>query len=310
MAPSPHLNLKGSIISVEGDILRFMSQEYQNLLAVGHQAALKAAAIAIAQRRDHTVSVNFKGARDLVTSADLACESAIIEVIKANFPEHKILAEESKQSLSPADYGSGYVWVIDPIDGTTNYAHDLPHVGISVACVKDGQTVAGVVAAPFYNEIFTATKGSGAYLNDQPIHCRSVDSVKQALITTGFPYDRDNVPNISRRLERVLAQCRDLRRLGAASLDCCWVACGRLDAYFEETVKSWDAAAGVLIAREAGATLGHYNYDHPNQRLTADYPGDLFVDNLVLSAPGILDELLDILNLKTAVKVGQNGAAG
>jgi myo-inositol-1(or 4)-monophosphatase len=269
------------------------------LLAVAHEAASKASTIAKAQREQAAVSVSFKGDRNLVTTADLAAEKEIIATIRRHFPEHKILAEESAQTSLPEEYGEGYVWVIDPIDGTTNYAHGHYQVGISIACALNGEVLAGVVAAPFLNEIFSATKGGGAFLNDKPIHCADTDTVEQALITTGFPYNRSNIGNICKRIERVARICRDVRRLGAASLDICWVACGRIDAYFEETLNPWDGAAGVLIAREAGAAIGHYNYDSETQKLSARYPGDLFVDNIVVAPPNLLPRLLETLH-KTA----------
>lgn len=266
------------------------------LLIVAREAALKASAIAKAQREQATVSVSFKGDRNLVTTADLAAEKEIIATIRSHFPDHRILAEESAQTVPPEEYGKGYVWVIDPIDGTTNYAHGHYHVGISIACALNGEVLAGVVAAPFLNETFSATKNGGAFLNDKQIHCTDTDSVEQALVTTGFPYNRSNISNICARIERVARICRDVRRLGAASLDICWVACGRIDAYFEETLNPWDGAAGVLIAREAGASIGHYNYDSDTQKLSARYPGDLFVDNIVVAPPKLLPRLLETLH--------------
>lgn len=267
-----------------------------HLLTIALEAAAKGATVAKTQRENLDVSVSFKGDRNLVTTADIAAEKEIIATIKRHFPDHRILAEESAQTVSPEEYGTGYVWVIDPIDGTTNYAHGHYHVGISIACAFNGEVIAGVVAAPFLNEIFSATKGGGAFLNQKPIRCTDTDSVEQALITTGFPYNRSNIHNICTRIERVARICRDVRRLGAASLDICWVACGRIDAYFEETLNPWDGAAGCLIAREAGAAIGHYNYDSDTQKLTARYSGDLFVDNIVVAPPKLLPKLLATLH--------------
>ena len=266
------------------------------LLEVALKAGGKASKIAQKQREESAVAVSFKGDRNLVTTADIAAEREIISTIREHFPEHLILAEETSQTIPPEAYGHGYVWVIDPIDGTTNYAHGQHHVGISIACALDGVVVAGVVMAPFLGEVFTATKGGGAFLNDKPIRCTDTDTVEEALISTGFPYNRGNIHNICLRIERVARICRDVRRLGAASLDICWVACGRLDAYFEETLNPWDGAAGSLIAREAGATVGHYNYDSDLQKLTNRYPGDLFVDNFVVAPPRLLPRLLATLH--------------
>jgi myo-inositol-1(or 4)-monophosphatase len=268
----------------------------QQLLEVALNAASKASDVARQHREKLGVEVSFKGDRNLVTTADVACEKIIVETIRAAFPDHKILAEESAQTLSPEEYGKGVVWVIDPIDGTTNYAHGHFHVGISIGCAIEGVTHVGVVAAPFLGEVFTATKGGGAFCNGRKISISGTSSLSDALITTGFPYRRENSANICARIERIIRQCRDLRRLGAASIDMCWVACGRLDAYFEETLQPWDGCAGGLIAREAGAVLDHYAYDSELQRLTDRYPGDLFVDNIIVASPGLMPELKAVLD--------------
>lgn len=270
--------------------------ELSEILSVARVAAARAGEIARDQRARLSVSVSFKGDRNLVTTADIAAEKAIISTIQAHFPDHLILAEESAQTVPPEEYGRGYVWVIDPIDGTTNYAHGHHQVGISIACAHDGVVIAGVVAAPFLNEEFSATQGGGAFLNGKPIRCSTTDTVDDALVATGFPYNRSNIHNICQRIERISRICRDVRRLGAASLDICWVACGRLDAYFEETLNPWDGAAASLIAREAGAAIGHYKYDSEYQKLSAHYPGDLFVDNLVVANPVLLPKVLGVLH--------------
>ncbi len=265
---------------------------YAELLAVAIEATQRAGDVMRQHRNGGTVSVTLKGTRDLVTNADVAAEKVIIELIKSRFPDHLILAEESAPHLDPTTLSNATVWTIDPIDGTTNYAHGHPFTCSTVACVLDGTCVAGAVFAPFLNDLFAATKGGGATLNGTPIHVSQATTLEHAVLATGFPYNRANITNICKRLERVLRRCRDLRRDGAAALDLCSVARGWFDAYFEETVRPWDAAAGALIAREAGAVVGHYPYDAPNQKLTHGYPGDLFVDNLIVSTPGIFDQLL------------------
>jgi myo-inositol-1(or 4)-monophosphatase len=265
------------------------------LLAVAVAAAQKAGHEIRRQRENRSVSVSFKGDRDLVTTADIAAEKIIVETIRSHFPEHSFLAEEAHQRRAENDYGSGTCWVIDPVDGTTNFAHGHPHVGVSIACAVNGEVVAGAVLAPFQNELFTATKGGGAFLNGSEIKISGTSSVSEALIATGFPYDRNTIAAVCSRLERTLAKCRDIRRLGAASLDICWVACGRLDAFFEESLNAWDGAAGCLIAKEAGATVGHYKYTHSGQRKTQGLPSDLFVDNIIVCSPTLLDELTELL---------------
>lgn len=269
---------------------------HDSLLAVARQAADRATKIIRMQRETQSVSISLKGDRNLVTSADIAAEKAIIETVQSHFPDHTILAEETAQTLPPNAYGRGPVWVIDPIDGTTNYAQGHYQVGISIGFAWNGTTEVGVVAAPFLHEVFHATRGGGAFLNERRIAASTTSVLSDALLTTGFPYRRENAANISHRMERLLARCRDIRRLGAASLDLCWVACGRLDGYYEECLQPWDCAAGGLIAREAGATIEHFDYDNDLQKMTKDYPGDLFVDNIVVANSALMSEFLSVLN--------------
>jgi myo-inositol-1(or 4)-monophosphatase len=267
-------------------------------LAVAVTAAQQGGAIARDQRTSQSVTISQKAARNLVTTADVAAEKAIIATIKTHFPDHKILAEESSAGVTPSDFGVGPVWVIDPIDGTTNYAHGHGHVGVSIGYAVDGTVLAGAVLSPFHGELFTATKGGGAFLNNFPIHVSQTRDLSEALIATGFPYERSNIEAICGRLLRIVRTCRDVRRLGAASLDIAWVACGRLDAYYEETLNPWDGAAGCLIAREAGALVGHFPYDSDTQKRTHDFPGDLMMDNLVVAPPALFDAVMTELSNK------------
>jgi myo-inositol-1(or 4)-monophosphatase len=261
-------------------------------LAVAIEAAQRGGAIAREQRASQSVNITLKSARNLVTTADLASEKAIIETILGHFPGHKILAEESSDPALAATFNTGPTWVIDPIDGTTNYAHGHNQVGVSVAYAVDGVVQAGAVLAPFQGELFTATKGGGAFCNNDLIRATETQTLSDALIATGFPYDRVNIDRICARLLQLLRTCRDIRRIGAASVDISWVACGRLDAFYEETLSPWDGAAGCLIAREAGAKVGHYPYDHESQKKTANYAHDLFMDNIVVAAPRVFEEVM------------------
>lgn len=264
-------------------------------LAIAIEAAQRGGAIAREQRANRAVHVSQKAARNLVTTADLASEKAIIETIRSYYPTHKILAEESSDPSLAASFNAGPTWVIDPIDGTTNYAHGHAQVGVSVAFVVDAVAQAGAVLAPFQGELFTATRSGGAFRNHEPIHATETRSLSDALIATGFPYDRANIDAICLRLRNLLRSCRDIRRIGAASVDISWVACGRLDAFYEETLSPWDGAAACLIAREAGAKVGHYPYDHDSQKKTIHYEGDLFMDNIVVASPQVFDEVLRAL---------------
>lgn len=269
--------------------------DLNTILLTAKDAAARGAQIAREQRAALSVEVSFKDARNLVTNADIACEKAIIETIRAAFPGHTVLAEESSAQVSPAQCASGPVWVIDPIDGTTNYAHEHYQVGVSIAFAVDNTVLVAAVEAPFLGECFTAIKGQGAFLNGKRIGVRSISGAHEALVATGFPYRRVNLGNICGRVERVLTHCRDLRRIGAASLDISWVGCGRLDAFYEEGLSPWDVAAASLIAREAGALVGHFPYDHESQKNTSAYSGDLFADNILVASPGCFQEMQDIL---------------
>jgi myo-inositol-1(or 4)-monophosphatase len=200
-------------------------------------------------------SVVKKGRIDLVTQADLASEAKILESIRSRYPDHAILAEESGKSGGE----SAIRWVIDPLDGTTNYAHGLPIFGISIAAEAHGEALVGVVLNPMGGELFTAIKRRGALLNERPIKVSATKTVADSLLITGFPYDwGDRQAAIIERFERCTLAARGVRRLGAAALDLCYLAAGRADAYWEGQLKPWDTAAGVLIAREAGATVTDY----------------------------------------------------
>jgi myo-inositol-1(or 4)-monophosphatase len=201
-------------------------------------------------------AVSKKGRTDLVTQADVASEAKIIKTLRTRYPEHAILAEEGGTTN-----GKGPVrWVIDPLDGTTNYAHGLPIFCISIAAEASGDTIVGVVLSPLGGELFTAIKGKGAFLNDRPIRVSTSTPVSDSLLITGFPYEwGDQRAHIMGRFERCSVAARGVRRLGAAALDLCFIASGRADAYWETQLKPWDAAAGVLIAREAGAAVTDFS---------------------------------------------------
>jgi myo-inositol-1(or 4)-monophosphatase len=193
-----------------------------------------------------------KGAIDLVTEADLESEKRIIGKIRERFPDHDFLAEESV----PTPLTSSCQWIIDPIDGTTNFAHAVNHYAISIAFSMENQIRAGVVYSPGTSELFTAVRGQGAFLNDEPIQVSAETSVSESLLATGFPYNfKEILLPIMTRFQNCLMAARGLRRFGSAALDLCYVACGRFDGYFEQNLKPWDTAAGFLIAQEAGGRV-------------------------------------------------------
>lgn len=231
------------------------------------------------------LSIDFKGGHELVTQADVAADQLIRERIQQHFPDHAILSEE----LAPdTDQQAEHLWVIDPIDGTVNYAHQHPQVAISIAYFHNREAKLAVVHNPFLSETFHAQRGQGALLNDAQIHCAATSEMKRAIVATGFPYQKPDLAQLMQRLSLILGSCADVRRLGSAALDICWVACGRLDAYYE-TVKPWDSAAARLIALEAGAQCGHI-HDIPD----GENP-ELWSKDILVTVPALFDALQALL---------------
>jgi myo-inositol-1(or 4)-monophosphatase len=199
--------------------------------------------------------IKFKGEVDLVTKADENAEQAIKQVLRGTFPNYGMLAEEGGELK-----GEGNVrWIVDPLDGTTNFAHGLPLFCTSIALERDGEIVLGVVYDPMANETYTAERGGGATLNGEPIGVSDTDEPRRALLATGFPYDRDQVPAAVKLFGQFAVRTQGMRRLGSAALDLCYVAAGRFDGYYERGVKAWDIAAGMMILREAGGKATNYS---------------------------------------------------
>lgn len=200
----------------------------------------------------HLTSVTKKGAIDLVTVADIEAEKAIVETVRARFPEHAILAEES----GAIDGDENYRWIIDPLDGTTNFAHNLSFFAVSIAFALEDELMLGIVFNPIDGEMFIAIKGRGAQLNNQPIQVTARRSVRESLLVTGFPYEIDlHSPSLMNRFSNFLTAAQGVRRLGSAALDLCYVACGRFEGFWEENLNPWDTAAGVLLVEEAGGKV-------------------------------------------------------
>jgi myo-inositol-1(or 4)-monophosphatase len=189
---------------------------------------------------------------DIVTDVDLQSEQQVCDILLAAFPTHTILGEEG--GLRGGD-DRRYRWVVDPLDGTTNYAHGFPFFCVSIGLEVDQQLVLGVVYAPSLDELYVAQAGRGATCNGATIHVSTTDTLSESLLATGFPYDRSKFGRALRSFEVLSMQTRAVRRAGSAVLDLCYVACGRLDAYWEHEVRPWDVAAGTVIVREAGGTV-------------------------------------------------------
>lgn len=189
---------------------------------------------------------------DLVTEVDELSEKIILSAIKENYPDHGILSEESEYHETNSDY----LWIIDPLDGTNNYAQGLPIFAVSIALEFRGEVVLGVVYEPLLNEMFSAVKGKGAYLNDKKISIGSKDRLRQSVLATGFPYDKDKNPNNNvNYFNRIVPKVRGIRRMGAAAYDLANVACGRIDGYWELNLNPWDVAAGALLIEESGGKV-------------------------------------------------------
>ena len=208
------------------------------------------------QKFGQVASVRHKGEVDLVTEADQEAEATIVGVLRRVFPYHDVLAEEK-------DYGrreSRYRWIIDPLDGTTNFAHGFPWFAISIALQVEGTVTHGAVYNPFHREFFYAEKGNGAWLNDIPLRVSDAERLDQSLLATGFPYDRKTSPvNNYDHFVNFQQAARACRRTGAASLDLAYTAAGRLDGYWEMKLKPWDVAAGMLMVQEAGGRISDFD---------------------------------------------------
>lgn len=213
----------------------------------------------IARKLGQVRQIRKKGAIDLVTEADTESEAIIIGMIRDAFPEHAIISEEKGREEGRADR----CWIIDPLDGTTNFAHGLGLFSISIAFNLEGETHLGVVALPALGELFVAIRGSGATLNGRPIGVSETPELADSLLVTGFPYNFPTVWDaVMQRFGRCLSASQGVRRLGSAAIDLCYVACGRFEAFWEQNLKSWDTAAGALIAAEAGARVTDFS-DRP-----------------------------------------------
>lgn len=214
----------------------------------------------LAERFGRALRVTNKSELDLVTESDLASEKLIIDRIKTYHPRHAILAEESGAS-PPAtpEAQSEWRWIIDPLDGTTNYAHGYPCFCVSIGLEHKGRMELGVIYDPMRGELFTAERGEGASLNGRRIHVSAINSLSAALLCTGFPYDVRERSEFARHFANFIMNAQGVRRDGAAALDLAYVACGRFDGFWEEGLKPWDVAAGSLMVEEAGGRVSKYD---------------------------------------------------
>ena len=230
--------------------------ELQIFLDVATESVLAAGAV-LKEKWGKLNDIQEKGEGDLVTEADKLAEAEVLKVLKRHLPKHQILAEESG-FLGNTD--SKYLWAIDPLDGTTNYAHGLPLVATSVGLMIDGVPTVGAVYNPFSNELFRAATGLGATCNRRPIKVSQTKELRKSLLITGFAYDRrETKDNNYAEFCHITHLSQGVRRLGCASMDLAGVACGRLDGYWERGIQPWDMAAGIVVLREAGGKVTAYD---------------------------------------------------
>lgn len=260
-----------------------------------HEAILKRVVEAAHQagelikRYQAGVAVDYKDGVEPVTAADLASDKLISQSLLGAYPDHRMLSEET----APADWTTagfdGPLWVVDPIDGTASYARRHRYVSIAIALAIDGVVQLGVVHAPYLNETFTAIKGQGAHLNGTPIAASHPPSLDRAVVSTGFPHQKEDLAPLLDRIHRLLSGCQDIRRAASPALDIAWVGAGRLDGH-TETLHPWDVAAAGLIATEAGAVRSHLG------TVPTGIPVDLWGQAVLFAAPRIHGPLAELLS--------------
>jgi myo-inositol-1(or 4)-monophosphatase len=227
--------------------------------------------------------INEKSHNDLVSAADLASEKTIIGEIRKRFPDHRVLSEEAGWSRS---HGSGPTWIIDPLDGTTNFVHGIPQFAISIGVAVDERVECGVILDPCRNDVFSAARGHGAWWNGQPCQASRRKTLEGALLATGFPFKAHRLLDPYLAIFRdVFLRCKAIRRPGAAALDLAYTACGLFDGFFEFQLSAWDIAAGSLLVEEAGGTITDMD------------GGEFFLDggDVVCGSPGVHRELLEVV---------------
>lgn len=252
--------------------------------------AAKEAGALLRGRLSQDRNVEFKGVIDLVTDADRAAEELISRRIQAKFPDHRFIGEEGTRGASDAPYG----WIVDPLDGTTNYAHAYPHFATSIALEREGHVVLGVIYDPMRDELFVAERGRGAELNGAPIHVSEEGELIRSLLATGFPYNLENRMEAVAIWNALLHRCQGVRRDGSAALNLAWTAAGRLDGFYEKTLKPWDMGAGSLLIEEAGGIVTNY----------AGGPFDVYGIEIIGANPALHGPLMEAVNAAIAELAG------
>ena len=244
------------------------------------------AAAAVLEEWAEKFTVSEKSPANLVTEADFASQQTIHEIVTSKFPDHGFMGEEDAHPDTRGD--SGYRWIVDPLDGTSNYVHRFPYYAVSIGLEYDNEMIVGVILDPNRDELFTAVKGDGAFLNGKPIQTSNTESLADALVVASLPVQVSPDHFTVRQFLAMLSAAQHLQRTGSAALNLCYVACGRIEAFFSSSLKPWDIAAGVLIVQEAGGRTSKMNGDTL----------DLFVPDLVSSnGTGVHDQLRDVCNV-------------
>ncbi|HEU4433716.1 MAG TPA: inositol monophosphatase family protein [Pyrinomonadaceae bacterium] len=239
----------------------------------------------VLMQRLGSAKVTNKGDINLVTEADLASEQLIIERIRSHYPQHGILAEESGEAVMVGGQRSEWKWIVDPLDGTTNYAHGYPCFAVSIALEHKGVLEIGVVYDPVRNEMFAAERGKGATLNSRTIRVSDVDELNNAMICTGFPYNVRERPDFARDFANFTMAAQAVRRDGSAAIDLAYVACGRFDGFFEDGLCPWDTAAGLVLIQEARGRVTNFD----------DEPLDIYTLKVLASNGLIHDAMRNVL---------------
>jgi myo-inositol-1(or 4)-monophosphatase len=241
---------------------------------------------ALLVQRLGSAKITTKGDINLVTEADIAAENLIIERIRSHYPQHGILAEESGEAIFVGGKRSEWKWIIDPLDGTTNYAHGYPCFCVSIALEHTGALEVGVVYDPMRDEMFAAERGQGATLNDRKIRVSSVEELNAAMLCTGFPYNVRERPDFAREFTNFTMSAQAVRRDGSAALDLAYVACGRFDGFWEDGLSPWDIAAGALLIQEARGRVTNFKNE----------PLDIYTEKVLATNGLVHDAMLRVLS--------------
>ncbi len=260
-----------------------------NMIGLMERAMRRIGKMLLSARSDH-LRIDLKGSRELVTNLDQEADRILTLLVNRHFPGHQVFSEETKSTLTKENWEQVPLWIIDPIDGTANFIRGIGLFCIAAAFYDHGVAEAAVVYDPSHDEMFTALRGQGTRLNGKQVRVSDVDSLSRAVLATGFPYERKPGQDNADHVTHLVPLVSDLRRSGSGILDMAWVACGRLDGYFEHEIPPWDAAAGAMLVQEAGGKVSNY-------RGVRYHP---FLRDLCTSNGSIHGELISVLQMGTS----------